>query len=155
MTDQRAFRYFSAIWMTAPQRIVFAFGVWFTFGNYVAGTLIWPSTIADPNEMHMMHVFGFIPVMVNGWHLYFHLLTGLACLWLATTRGGATVGALAVGATYALVGAVGLLVDGNVFGLIMADTFGNWVHLAESAGLLATAIGAMTSREDEATVAVP
>ena len=108
-----------------PQRIVFAFGVWFTFGNYIAGTLILPSTVTDPNDMHMMHVFGFIPVMINGGHLYFHLLTGLACLWLATTRRQAIAGTFAVGGMYGVVGAVGLLVDGNVFGLIMADAFGN------------------------------
>lgn len=144
--------YLGRVWQAATQRVVFAFGVWIT-ANYVAGTAFWPSTITDPNAMHLTHLFGFIPIMVNGWHLYFHLLSGLACLWLATTRRGATIAAFVVGGSSALVGALGLLVAGPVFGLIMVDTFGNWFHVAEGVGLIVTGVCALTVRGDK--VAVP
>jgi hypothetical protein len=135
---------FGKVWQSTTQKIVFAFGAWFT-SNYVAGTVYWPSTITDPNGMHMTHLFGFVPVMVNGWHLYFHLLSGLACMWLASTRRGATTAALLVGGTSVLAGALGLLVAGPVFGLIMVDTFGNWVHVAEGLGLLVTGVVTLRS----------
>jgi len=145
--------FLSDAWETTTQRIVLAFGVWFTLGNYVAGTLIWPSTITDPNAMHMRHLLGFVPVMINGWHLYFHLLTGLTCLALATSRSGAIKAGFLVGGIYLLTGALGLLVPGNIYGLIMADTFGNWVHVAEGLGLSATGIGALLARSAEVTSA--
>jgi hypothetical protein len=92
--------------------------------------------------------------MINGWHLYFHLLTGLVCLALAPSRSGAIKAGLLVGGIYILTGALGLLVPGNIFGLIMADTFGNWVHVAEGLGLLATAVGALVARSPEVAPAV-
>ena len=134
--------YLSDAWQTTTQRVILAFGLWFTLGNYVAGTAIWPSTISDPSAMHMTHLLGFIPVMINGWHLYFHLVTGLACLALATSRRGAVAAGLIVGGIYVVTCVTGLLVPGDIFGFIMADTFGNWVHVAEGVGLLATGIGA-------------
>lgn len=149
--DNRTMPYVNDVLQTTAQRVALAFGVWFTLGNYLAGTLIWPSTIADPNAMHMTHLLGFIPVMINGWHLYFHLVTGLACLWLATSRRGAIAAGLLIGGIYVLTGAAGLLVPGEVFGFIMADTFGNWVHVAEGIGLLMTGISARTMRVTMAT----
>lgn len=137
------------LWQTATQRVLLAFGMWFTLGNYVAGTLIWPSTITDPNAMHMTHLFGFMPVMINGWHLYFHLVTGLICLALAMTRGRAVVGALSMGVLYLVTGAVGMLVPGHIFGFIMADAFGNWVHVAEGLGLLGTGAAALSLRPSQ------
>lgn len=122
-----------------PRLLLLAFGLWFVFGNYVAGTVIWPDTITDPDAMHFKHVFGFIPVMINGWHLYFHLVTGLACLGYAVGGSRVAVGALVIGAAYLVVGLAGLLMPGEVFGFIMADTFGNWVHIVEGLGLLAVA----------------
>lgn len=136
-----------------PRLLLLAFGVWFVLGNYVAGTVIWPSTITDPNAMHFKHVFGFIPVMINGWHLYFHLATGLICLGFAVVGRGVAKAALTVSAIYLLTGATGLLVRGEIFGFIMADTFGNWVHIVEGLGLLATALipAPATSSSPEAT----
>ncbi|HSI26968.1 MAG TPA: hypothetical protein VK948_06110, partial [Aeromicrobium sp.] len=139
--------YLAGVWRSVPQRLLFAFGLWFTLGNYAAGTVIWPSTITDPNAMHMRQVLGFIPVMINGWHLYFHLLTGLVCLWLATTRRMTAIVALSVGGIYVLTGSLGLGVEGNIYGVIMADTFGNWVHVAEGAALLAIGAGALSTRQ--------
>jgi hypothetical protein len=147
-------RYVNDVVQTTSQRIVLAFGLWFTFGNYVAGTLLWPDTITDPNAMHMTKLLGFIPVMINGWHLYFHLLTGLACLMLATSRRRALTAGLLVGGIYVVTGVSGLLLPGDIFGFIMADTFGNWVHLTEGAGLLATALGARSAINAETTAAV-
>lgn len=146
--------YLSDAWETTTQRIVLGFGVWFTLGNYGAGTLLWPGTITDPNAMHMTQLLGFIPVMINGWHLYFHLLTGLVCLSLATSRSGAVRAGFLVGGIYLLTGAVGLLVPGSIYGLIMADTFGNWVHVAEGLGLVATGIGARLARSTAGVPAV-
>ena len=136
------------------QRTVLIFGVWFTLGNYLAGTLTWPSTIADPDAMHTAHVLGIIPVMVNGWHLYFHLLTGIVCLALSGTRPHAITAGLFVGGIYVLVGAAGFLSSANIFGLIMADSFANWVHLIEGALLLAAgASGELSTRRGGATSA--
>ena len=132
-------------WKSPIQLVLLAFGVWFTFGNYVAGTAIWPSTITDPNAMHVKDVFGFIPVMINGWHLYFHLVTGLFCLRFSTRPGAATA-ALVLGAVYVVVGALGLLIPGDILGFIMADTFGNWVHIVEGVGLLAAALAALRTK---------
>lgn len=136
----------SRTWKTGTQSLVLAYAMWFTIGNYVAGTAIWPATIADPNGMHFMHLLGFIPVMVNGWHLYFHLATGLMCLWLSTTVRGAIAGGLTIGAVYVVTGALGLVVSGNVYGLIMADTFGNWVHVAEGTGLILVGVAGVAIR---------
>lgn len=133
-------------WRSPVQLFVLAYGVWFTVGNYVVGTIIWPSTITDPNAMHFKHVFGFIPVMINGWHLYFHLVTGLLCLWLSAKRRGAVSAGLLVGAAYLAIGALGLLVAGDILGFIMADTFGNWVHVAEGLGLVAVGLVGLRSR---------
>lgn len=121
---------------TATQWVALGFGLWFTVGNYVAGTAIWPSTITDPKAMHFTHLLGVIPVMINGWHLYFHLATGLICLVAATSDRRARIGCVLVSAAYLATGAVGLASHGEIYGVIMADTFGNWVHVAEGTGLL-------------------
>lgn len=123
---------------TPAQWILFGFGLWFVFGNFLAGILIWPSTISDPDTMHFTHLLGFIPVMVNGWHLYFHLITGLACLAGSLSRTATKPMALLVAALYFTVGLLGLLTSTSVLGLIMVDTFGNWVHIVEATLLLIT-----------------
>jgi hypothetical protein len=132
--------------LTRTQWFILAFGAWFTFGNYLAGTLIWPSTITDPNAMHFTHLAGFVPVMVNGWHLYYHLITGAACLALGFNHRAAVTAGIVVGAIYIATGVVGLVAPGNIYGLIMADTFGNWVHVAEGAGLLLASASAAVPR---------
>ncbi|WP_164512556.1 DUF4383 domain-containing protein [Nocardioides baekrokdamisoli] len=141
MTSQALHRLGSA--RTAAQWTALLFGLWFTVGNYVAGTVIWPGTITDPNGMYFMHLFGFIPVMVNGWHLYFHLITGLICLLVASSDRRARIGCGAVAAIYLATGIVGLVTRGDIYGLIMADTFGNGVHVVEGTGL---ALGAVVVR---------
>lgn len=128
---------------TAIQWVALLFGLWFTVGNYAIGTAIWPSTITDPSGMHFVRLFGFIPVMVNGWHLYFHLVTGLICVLAATSDRRARIGCTLVAAVYLVTGVVGLATRGDIYGLIMADRFGNWIHIVEGTGLL---LGAWTSR---------
>lgn len=134
---------------TVTQWVALLFGLWFTVGNYVIGTAIWPGTVTEPGSMHMTHLLGFIPVMVNGWHLYFHLVTGLVCLAAATSHARARIGCLVVGVIYMVTGVVGLMTHGDIYGLIMADTFGNWVHLVEGTGLLLGAWTARTARRTQ------
>lgn len=122
--------------LSVAQWTALLFGLWFTVGNYVAGTAIWPGTITDPNGMYFMHLFGFIPVMVNGWHLFFHLVTGLVCLVAASSDRRARIGCVIVSVAYLVTGVIGLVGRGDIYGLIMADTFGNWVHIVEGSGLL-------------------
>ncbi|AXT84247.1 hypothetical protein C6I20_02920 [Aeromicrobium sp. A1-2] len=131
---------------TATQWTLLGFGLWFTVGNFVSGTVIWPGTVTDSHRVYQMDLFGFIPVVVNGWHLLFHLVTGIACLLLARRSTGAVLGSLGVAGSYLLVGGLGLAVSGSVLGVIATDTFGDWVHLFEGSGVALGAIAPLLAR---------
>lgn len=116
------------------------FGLWFVFGNFLLGSILWPSALVDPSAMHAVQLGGVIPVMANGWHLYAHLSTGLACLILARRSGSAFFGAAMLAFFYLLIALLGLVSDHAVLGMIMVNKFGSWVHLVEGAGLLGVAL---------------
>lgn len=116
------------------------FGLWFVFGNFLLGSILWPSALADPSAMHAVQLGGVILVIANGWHLYIHLATGLACLALARRSQSAVIGAAVFALFYLTIALLGLASDHAVFGMIMVNKFGSWVHLLEGVGLLGLAL---------------
>ncbi len=143
-------RYLTKVWQTPAQRVVFGISLWFT-SNYVSGTLIWPSTVLHPMEMHHMSFLGFIPVTVNGWHLIFHLVTGLAGLAAVTARRSAMIYGFVAGGSYVSFAALGFINGTSVCSMLGVDTFANWVHLGEGTSLIVTALLAARTRSRRST----
>jgi|SRR3989344_5820360 len=84
----------------------------------------------------LVGIWGFVqnPVLglfdANSMHSVVHLLSGLVLLAAAMWWGGSVAWALIVlGAVYALVAVLGLVMEGPVLGLIDNSAADNWLHV--------------------------
>jgi Domain of unknown function (DUF4383) len=73
---------------------------------------------------------------VNGIHNIIHILSGVALLAVAPSRGAARIGVIAFGAVYAVVTLVGLVDGETVLGLIPVNGPDNVLHTILALGAL-------------------
>ncbi|MFI6999151.1 DUF4383 domain-containing protein [Nocardia sp. NPDC050175] len=149
MTPVRTFvtGYFRDARGTATQVLALLMAVWFTSNGPVALAMN-PDFSMHPMHSHTVHVLGFIPVTVNGWHALFHFVTGVAGLLCVRTKTAAVWYAAVTALIYLVVGALGLAGGTSVCGMMAVDTFGNWVHVVEGVILVAIAAYGVVGEPD-------
>lgn len=125
-------RFWLAATGTPVQIAVLIMSVWWISNGPVA-LAIGPSFAMNPVHACSVHVFGFIPVTVNGWHALFHLTTGLVGIACVRQRRAAVLFALGSGVLYIVAAGAGFSGGSTAFGIMAVDTFGNYVHLLEGA----------------------
>ncbi|MEV6562111.1 DUF4383 domain-containing protein [Nocardia sp. NPDC051756] len=130
-------RYFHDLRTTRTQLFAFLMAAWFT-GNGVTSFAINADFSMHPMHSETIHLLGFIPVTVNGWHGVFHLATGLVGLLCVRRKSTAIRYAVVTALVYIAAAAFGFIGGTSVCGMMAVDTFANWVHLTE--GLLLTGI---------------
>lgn len=109
------------------QRITWAFGTIFAAVG-VLGFV--PFLVFDGN---LLGIF-----MVNALHNIVHLATGVVALYIASTNSDANAKLFfkIFGVVYALVAVLGLVMGGDILGLIMVNTADNLLHIAVAAAAL-------------------
>lgn len=128
------------------QRFVIGMAVWWLIS--VAGaSLIWPSLWLNPKIMQHEIILG-IPLMINGWHVLFHLLSAGIGLFVAACNLFPIAWAISTGALYLAIGIVvhsGQHVLGAV-GMMPNDIVGNALHVAEGSLMLIVGAAALAYR---------
>lgn len=132
MTPIRTFvtNYFRDVRGSWTQILALLMAVWFTSNGPVALAMN-PDFSMHPMHSHTVHVLGFIPVTVNGWHALFHFVTGVAGLLCVRSKTAAVRYAAVTSLIYLAAGVLGLVGGTSVCGMMAVDTFGNWVHVIE------------------------
>ena len=119
---------------TVAQATALVFGIWWTINGI--GALLLDPNFSTAHVHGSGTLLGLVTITANGWHGVFHLLTGAAGITVARRPHASLVYALAAGALYVAVGALGLIVGGSAVGVIAVDASGDIVHIAEGAIVL-------------------
>ena len=94
--------------------------------------------------MLLVGILGFVPGLapggmllglfeVNALHNIIHVVTGIAGLWAASTAANSRLFFKVFGIVYGLVTILGIIMGGNILGLIMINTADTLLHVAITA----------------------
>lgn len=123
---------------TPSQLAALGFGYWWTV-NGIAALIASDSSLSSLDARSTVEILG-MPIAVNGWHVVFHLTTGLVGLAVCASPRAARAYAYAMAALYAVVSVWGFVVGSTAIGAIAVNTAGTTIHLVETIAILAAAI---------------
>lgn len=123
---------------TPAQLAALGFGYWWT-ANAVGAMIASNASLTSLTVQSEVNISA-LSISVNGWHVLFHLVTGLLGLAVCASPKPSLAYAWAMAALYGVVSLSGLIAGSTALGFIAVDTPGTVVHIVEFFGILAVAV---------------